>query len=228
MNPGKPCKPLGLLFSAVLIAGAVWAADHRDTDILKRETHATEAPLDINDVYVFRSPANSSNAVIAFTVSPLLTSSLPAFSNDGRYELYIDNNNDRRADVTIRTTFSGQNPQRFKMEGLGSAIEGDVTAFGQNAVVVRSGDIQAFAGPRDDPFFFDLDGFNDFLSAPCTPVSGLRCAGRAVAPPARNFFAARNTAVIAVELPVTRLTGGSSPNQGTVNIWGKTFLRTAE
>jgi hypothetical protein len=69
---------------------------------------------------------------------------------------------------------------------------------------------------RDDPFFFDLAGFQAFVANPQAPVAGLRAAGGGTPVDA---FAGTNILAIVVELPVTAVTGGTNANSGTIKTW---------
>ena len=75
--------------------------------------------------------------------------------------------------------------------------------------------IQAFAGPRDDPFFLDLEAAfcilpdrrpaSGSLAAPCAlPTVGFRAPGQAV-----NYIAGYNVLSIVVELPSSMLENGA-------------------
>ena len=72
---------------------------------------------------------------------------------------------------------------------------------------MRVGDVTAFAGRRDDPFFFDLAAF--------LGLNGRSfCDGNQV-----DFFAGRNVSSIVLELPSSMLTARSNPNIG---VWSST------
>jgi hypothetical protein len=143
----------------------------------------------------------------------------PLFDNNGRYEVYVDNTGDLSADVTVSVTFSGSAPQQFDLAVNGtSAVTGDVSGFG-SPIVASAGGIQVFCGPRDDPFFFDLVGFQQFTGAagPSGYVpsgGGLRNGTAPV-----DFFAGGNVSAIVMQLPVAAVTGGA----GTIRAWSKTF-----
>ena len=183
------------------------AADHFDSPLAKRD-----ARKDITDVYAFRSPANAANLVVVLNVSPHTPGAptVPLFSDSALYNIHVDNNGDLTPDATVEVTFSGSDPQTFKVTGLGSTINGQV------GVTKTVGSISIFCGPRDDPFFFDLDVFKMFLAGPYIPAQGLRDAAH---PPPADHFAGQNVASIIIELPVTTLTGLSSPNMGTIKTW---------
>src|SRR4051812_23823675 len=83
----------GLTLSPALALGA----DHRDSPLIK-----LNGLLDINDVYVFQSPANAGNTVIAVTVVPLAgVFNQAVFSSLGVYDINIDNTGDAIEDVNF-------------------------------------------------------------------------------------------------------------------------------
>jgi hypothetical protein len=86
-------------------------------------------------------------------------------------------------------------------------------------MVFQQGPVKAFAGLRDDPFFFDLAGFQAFVSNPRAPVNGLRASGGGSPVDA---FAGTNVLAVVLELPITALTGGSNANSGTIGAWVST------
>jgi hypothetical protein len=97
---------------------------------------------------------------------------------------------------------------------------------GLGTVLGSSSGIQAFAGPRDDPFFIDLEAA--FCILPDRrPVAGALSGSCALAPsgqvpfyfrnPGVNYVAGFNVNSIVVELP-TAMIEGSAP--GKLGIWG--------
>ena len=206
-----------------LAAGAAVAADHVDSPLTQ-----SNPDLDITDVYVFRSPVDTRNLVIAVDHQSVFDSNGghrmgPLFANDGTYQIFVDRDGDLKPDVTITTHFADalNGRQSFQIEGLTDPpIVGDVTQIGQAVpYTVQKDGVQAFCGPRDDPFFFDLVAFNDFIRSPYIPAAGLRRPG-AGAP--QNFFRG-NVASIVLEIPIQKLTGSADPNVGKLKIWAKTF-----
>jgi len=82
------------------------------------------------------------------------------------------------------------------------AADTGLTPIAANAVVgavednITSGNVQLYAGLRDDSFFFDLQGFHDTLTPPYTLSFDHN----------RDSFAGTNTPVIVVEFPTSALT----------------------
>src|SRR5581483_1899103 len=68
-----------------------------------------------------------------------------------------------------------------------------------------------FAGQRDDPFFIDLGAFFDLLQVrPFRSFSALQPAGTANQPKGGDTIAGYNCHTLALELPITLLTGTSA------------------
>lgn len=217
-------KFVSLALSAIAVVSialpSVRAADHKDSPATERDP-----ATDIADVYAFR---RGDNLVVAMTVQSLSISgnATDLFNPRARYQILVDNTNDGTlaANATITVTFSGSAPQMFKVEGLTpTAIEGPTSGFSNAAspAITTSGAIKVFAGPRDDPFFFDLAGFREFLAGTYTPAAGLRSAASGLP---RNAFAGLNAAAIVIELPITAVTGQATPNTGVIRAWGATSV----
>ena len=202
---------LGVL---ALLVGLAIAADHFDSPLANRD-----ARTDITDVYAFRSPADANNLVVALNVSPHAPgyAPKPLFSNSARYYIHVDTNGDLVDDATVTVTFSDSSgTQLFSVAGLATtSITGHVTSSGSSPIVVTSGPIKVFCGPRDDPFFFDLVAFKSFVAGPYVPASGLRASG---AGSPKDFFAGNNVGSIVIELPITAL-GMPNANSGSIKAW---------
>jgi Domain of unknown function (DUF4331) len=93
----------------------------------------------------------------------------------------------------------------------GAITEADVTAYGAAPVVgTGANGMKLFAGPRDDPFFFDLARFKEIIAGTQT---AFRPIGTAV-----DFFAGTNVMSLVVELPKTLLGSAGA----TINYWVET------
>jgi hypothetical protein len=141
------------------------------------------------------------------------------------YNFRVDSNGDASSDLTIQVRFVG-NPkddgsQQMLVEFLGADEDidfaGRSTGFGEQAVVNDGpGGIKAFAGRRDDPFFFDLIGFLNVLDIGGRSLVG--CGGPA-SHPERDTFKGQNVSSIALEVPSALLKGGGDSNIG---VWATT------
>lgn len=201
--------PLVLMTVGLIVGPAAFpagAADHLDAPFVK-----TDGRIDINDVYVFH-PGESGQqrmgkTVLAMTVNPAAgVISGVTFRQEARYEFLIDTNNDAQEDIVIRATFLGvrsDGSQRMTLQ-LIKGGKTQVIAQGNTEQIIkgRQGTV-AFAGLRDDPFFFDLNSFN---------AGATFCQAGA-----SNFFAGFNASTIVVEMP-TAVVGSNKK----VGVWGRT------
>lgn len=186
----------GIATASVAAGLSASAADHLDAP------RASGNPsLDINDVYVFQSPDNAANTVLVMTVNPFAGILSPTdFDERGAYRFLVDNDGDAKEDVFIPISFEDRDndgTQEMRVHGWGTEEVGE--AFG-----LRNGG-RAWAGLADDPFFFDLSGFQD----------GLDFTGD-------DTLAGANVSAIVLELPSDFLTGGDDPNIG---VWATTATR---
>lgn len=211
----------------VLLAGAaaigvtrlITASDHKDSMLL-----AGDPAADIADVYTFRSPSNPANTVLAMTVSgfiPPAEAGTTFFDPSVLYQWKIDNTGDAVEDLVIQAfvTGSGSNqvmhlrgPVKPSSTGATNRIvEGLETATvrvsnSATPIIVSRNGMTAFAGVRDDPFFFDLVQFKKVIAGEATSFRN----------PGVDTFAGTNVLAIVVELP-SALLGNTK-----VGVWGTT------
>ena len=211
-----------ILFAAIAlggitIGGFVFAADHRDAPAV------TDQKTDITDVYVFRGQ-DQNNLVFVANTQGLLTpgaTSTAMFDENTLIEFNIDNNNDNVEDLVIQAIASGgkmkvygpikpsETGKRSKIEGT-MTVEVGITPYGAGSptIATSTGGIKAFAGPRDDPFFFDLDQFKKILAGTATGF----------ADPGMDTFKGSNVMSVVVEVPKSVLNASS----GKINVWLET------
>lgn len=177
---------------ALLLAGRGYAADHLDAPALDGL-----GQVDVNDLYAFQSPHDPNSSVLIMTVNPFAGVVSPIdFATDVDYEFNVDNDGDAMADLTFRTTFAGSGSSQILSLSRGPDALG---SGGVGQSVALSGGGMVYAGVFDDPFFFDLAGFND----------GLNFTGD-------DTLAGANVSAIVLELPNSSLGG---PNIG---VWART------
>ena len=157
---------------------SVKSSDHQDTyNLANAVGHNPSA--DITDVYVFPSPTNSNNVVFAMDTWPLIpagTGTTKFFDPTLIWQFKIAHGaTNYQEDQVIQVGVSGVDAaQKFTLYGPSAPNEAGTTnslvkptgTFGYNtAATVGSGSsaIQVFAGPRADPFKFDLFAFFSFL-----------------------------------------------------------------
>ena len=189
-----------------LCFGVLMASDHKEAPFTREDPSA-----DINDLYAFLNPNDPSKLVLIMTVNPF---SVPEegvafqFSPRVRYRFLIDQDGDAREDLDISVRFDAD--QNFFLSlPNGNKIEGQATAPTEHAeanepLIYELDGVRAFAGPRDDPFFFDVVGFFRFLDG----VGGFT---------GTDGFAGYNVSSIVVEVPLEML-----GNQPILNIWAVT------
>lgn len=208
-------KTLGLAFIAVVACAASYliAADHIDAPAV------TGTGSDITDFYAFQSPANTNNMVFVVNVQGLLAPAATAaasFDEEVMIEINIDNSatKDNQEDLVIQATFDAgkvkiYGPSAPIQKGLTStlltsaAVEADITAYGSTAVIAENNGIKVFAGPRDDPFFFDLNQFKAIIAGTATSFNN----------PGTDAFAGTNVLSIIIEVPKSML------GTGPINAW---------
>ena len=212
---------LGVATAALVVgvaAQSIGAADHLDAPGLT--SPGGDGRLDITDLYAFQ---HGSNTVLALNVDPGAGVLSPTtFRPGARYEILIDNNGDALPDIVFRAQFGKVQPdgrQEVEVERQVGDNDASIAEGLTAAIIPVSGGGSLFAGPRDDPFFFDLGAFLRFKSSH-NPAEF--CGGTGV--PATDFFKGLNVASIVLEVPTASLLGSTSP---VIHIWGRTMLKEA-
>jgi hypothetical protein len=192
---------------ATLASFAVTAADHGESP----GTDADPA-ADIADVFLFPSPETVGKLVGAITFGgrPAPRSRIDGSFYCDRDILYTYNidradasgNFDSIPDIQIFARL-GKNSQGQcglqldNVPGAGGSFSGPI----ETVILAHSG--KAFAGLRNDPFFFDFEGFTALLNTFAAPgqsgdlVSSFRLTGNQ---PRHDSFAGRNVSAIVFEM----------------------------
>lgn len=206
---------LTAMIAATLITGGILiAADHIDTPAV------TGQSTDITDLYVFRAQDVNNLVFVANTQGLLSPGSTAAakFDENTVIEFNIDNNADNVEDLVIQCKYDAATnsmqvygPVVPSEKGTRSKLEGNVTAsaavtaYGSAAVTgTGANGVKVFAGPRDDPFFFDLNQYKAILSGAAGGFNN----------PGADTFAGTNVLSIVVEVPKTLLN-----STGSINVW---------
>jgi hypothetical protein len=205
---------LGL--SLVAISGLVFlAADHADAPAV------TGNASDITDVYAFQGQ-NPDNMVFVVNTQGLLSPGATVnaqFSENVLAEINIDSNGDNVEDLVIQAIRKNDKMYFFGpvapgVTGTTSTIKTTATAgsveishYGEAAIIKEQNGMKYFAGPRDDPFFFDLGQFKSILMGTASGFNN----------PGTDTFAGTNVLSLVVEVPKSAL-GASS----TINFWAET------
>jgi hypothetical protein len=197
------------------VASYLIAADHIDAPAVQGTA------FDITDYYAFQSPANADNMVFVVTWKGLLAPSATAaasFEEDLMIEINIDNSatKDNVEDLVIQATFDNgkvmvHGPAQPAQTGVTSTllttspVVASITSYGSAAETGESNGIKIFAGPRDDPFFFDLNRYKAILAGTASSFNN----------PGADTFAGTNVLGLVIELPKSMLGGNST----ALNTW---------
>ncbi|MGB5812972.1 MAG: DUF4331 family protein [Polyangiales bacterium] len=162
-------KSIWIALAAVVTVGAglvgsVYAADHGDSP-----RAAADPAADIADLYAWMDADDGEKLNLIMTVT-----SNGAFSDAVEYVFHVNSDDDGPL---------GPNPQAetrvtcvFDEEGVvtcqagGSSVSGDPS--GEVGIMSPDGLLRVFAGLRDDPFFFNLGGFNATVEAVIAAATG--------------------------------------------------------
>ena len=238
-----PRVPL-LALAAVTVAagsltavGVVMASDHQDTPLVELSPR-----YDVNDVYAFPAPNNPSRTVLVLgTSSPITPAHTPSFTfgtkDQELYQIKIDNTGDAKEDLVFQITFTGpagkqkvtlRGPVKPNSVGVMNTLVGGKKIKGSTNTVIESDGIKLFAGPRDDPFFIDLEAFFSILPdrepvrgplsrIPQGPLTFRSATGDN---PAVDFLRGINDMAIVIELPTSMIANPAT--NGRFGVWATT------
>ena len=207
----------------LIISSIVYAADHMDAPAVKGQT------TDITDLYVFQAN-NPDNLVFVGNCQGLLAPSSTAaatFDPSVLIQFKIDNNGDNLEDLVLQAIYKDGKinvfgPVKPSLVGTRTKIEEgnfigsvSVTPYGAANPIIATGayGIKMFAGPRDDPFFFDLDQYHKIIAGTATSFNN----------PGTDTFAGTNVLSIVLEVPKSLL----HAQNGKLNVWLTTSSQEA-
>ena len=206
---------LGL--SLIAISGLVFmAADHADAPAVTGNAN------DITDVYAFQGQDTNNMVFVVNTqglMSPAATATA-SFNENVMLEINIDNTGDNVEDLVIQAIRRGNNmyffgPTAPGTTGISSTVKtaaasGSVaiSQYGATPSIGNANGMKFFAGPRDDPFFFDLGQFKNILNGEAP--GGFNN-------PGTDTFAGTNVLSTVIEVPKSLL--GTAT---TLNVWAET------
>jgi hypothetical protein len=207
------------------------SSDHQDSPLTVSRPGA-----DITDVFVFPA-ANPHNVVLAMDVHPLIPRGMSggvAFDPAVMYQLKIDTTGDFREDKVIQFRAVGEGTgQRLEMygpvapamQGTRSRWVGPAATFSFNRRKSFSNGVQVFAGPRKDPFYFDLAQFfkiipdRNYKNHPNVPAPSAKCFRN----PGVDFLKDYNVLSFVVEVPRILLANPKG-RVGVVRVYATTSL----
>ena len=201
------------------------SADHIDAPAV------TGTTADITDFYAFQGE-NNGNFVFVANVQGLLAPGQPTtqaiFDETVLIEINIDNDNDLKEDLVIQAIKRGDSMYFIGPTGPATPgsdpLESTIATSAKRSVKISTKDdvqiaekdgMKFFAGPREDPFFFDFNQYNAVLAGTASSFNN----------PGVDTFAGTNVLSIVVEVPKSMIPGGVvgvnpfAPNTPIYNVW---------
>jgi hypothetical protein len=199
---------LGLAIGALPAA----AADHGDAPMA-----SADRSTDIADVYAFLDPNDNQRVTLIFNTGGFIVPGEAAnfgyFDSALRYRLELETNGDAVADRFIDVTFekrrSAANESQMATITLPSGrrfraltTASTTTSMPNDALITTDSQtgVRFFAGLVDDPFFFDIPAFTEFVRSTRAGTPN-----RAILQRGRDSFAGYNTISIAFSIPIAQL-----------------------
>jgi hypothetical protein len=240
LKPGRLALAVlaGGLVAGLATVGRLKASDHQDTPEVELSPR-----YDVNDVYAFPAATAGHTVLVLGTSSPLTPAKTPSFTfgtkDQELYQIKVDNTGDAVEDLVFQITFTGTaGHQRVTLRGpvkpnttgpTNTLVGGKKTVSGPVNTTLESSDgVKLFAGPRDDPFFIDLEQFfrivpdrkpvtGPLSQLPSTPTAtSFRPAGQAL-----DYVRGFNDMAIVIELPTSMLVADPQ-HPGRFGVWGTT------
>jgi len=190
---------LVLVGIAVLIA---FAADHSEAPGTQADNAA-----DIADFYAWHE-GNKLVAIMTYGGLQATSAEQTAtYDENVLYTVHIDSNGDQAADKNVNVRFgkNGAGDWGVQVENLPGAT-GTVSGAVNGTIDAGNG-LSVYTGLRDDPFFFDLEGFNQTLATGTLAFDGTR-----------DSVAGLNVSSIVLEMDLAAASNGSD----TLAVWAST------
>jgi len=258
-GPNMTRKAIGIIAAIVVLAGMAGAASLYATRVGLGSDHADSPAVlarpgaDLTDVFLFPAPDNDNNVVLAMNVHPLIPAGQggSTFFDPGvMYQFRIDNTGDHVEDLVIQFSASAPSNGTQTITLHGPAAPNQVgtentwiksTGSFKYNTHARVAGMKVFAGPREDPFFFDLARFFAIIpdrnfgnhgmgkTVPAATATGFRgfAAGSGCdTSPSQDFLSSNkfNVLTLAIELPRAALAAsGSAP--GKISVWASTSVK---
>jgi len=182
----------------IALATPAFAADHAEAPGTSKDL-----PVDIADFYAWASDGTIKAVV---TYNPLIMPGSPSiYDGDALYGIHFDTDEDAVSDHDVWVRFGTNSAGEWGVQvvgfpGAGAPVQGAV-----ETVIPAPGGM-VFAGLRDDPFFFDLEGFTA-----STVTYGALLDGKGVPyiDSTRDGLAGTNVMSIVVEFDAVSLLGAT-------------------
>ncbi len=176
------------------------AADHQESPFT-----AEDPAVDLGDLYAWHTDEGSLVLIMTYA-GYAMPSAEPVYDGDVLYTFHVSTDGDAVAEHNLKVRF-GQNV--FGDWGVSASnLPGENTPIaGPVEETLEGNGTKLYAGVRDDPFFFDLQGFQETLSTATLSFDATR-----------DVALLQNTNAIALEVPLSALGGDS--NQ--LRVWAST------
>ncbi len=193
---------------SVPIALALMASDHKDGP-----NTTADQPADITDLYAWHSTTGAGTLTTVLDVAGLRTPGQPAlYDPNVLYAIHITSTSPTNPALTTTTEIDfrfaqnaagGWGVQAIGVPGSSGPISGTVES------TITDGPRMLYAGLRDDPFFFDLDGFH------ATVMTGNLSFNHN-----HDTFAGTNVTAIVLQMALSDVTVGNT--QTKLSLWAST------
>jgi hypothetical protein len=198
------------LLNLVAIMSLFWCsfaigADHLDPPERINDMNKSS---DIADFYAWHQGEGADQKLVMVLNygGPSLPGSTALYDADVLYTIHIDNTANNVPDQSIYVRFA-QNlagewgVQVINLPGALGPIVGPANG------TIELGEVKIYTGLRDDPFFFDLEGYQDTLATGTLSFDSTR-----------DFFAGSNVSSIVLEVPIQSALGVGN----SLSLWATT------
>lgn len=201
------------LAGALLLTPAprVRASDHKEAPLADEN-----ATLDIADIYAFLDPNDNTKMVFVATlvgfIVPSENNNAAGFDTRGRFRFELEETGDAKTDRFIEVTFDPRTAPTAPQTAHITLPGGQTfmapttppsladTAPTPTITTDSATGVSFFAGLADDPFFFDIVGFNRFVASVLAHSPDPSQLNRG-----RDGFAGYNVQAIALDVPISLL-----------------------
>ncbi len=203
----KNCLVFAAAAGLAAVSATSFAADHAEAPLA-----AADPAADIADVYAWHEGDKLYAAVTYAGLRTPMSDQAGVFDEDVLYTFHIDNDDDAVSDIDVLVRFGTDSAgnagvQVENLPGASGTFSGPV-----EQTVTDSSGLRLYAGLRDDPFFFDLQGFRETLDTGSFQFASLVGEGP------RDSIAGTNASAIVLEMDLSAaLDGGSS-----MRLWATT------
>lgn len=198
---------VGLLSALTLNPMTVQAADHTDPPAV-----SVNPAADIADFYAYHRGTGANQTLVTVLTFAGLQAPMPGqtgtYDPDVLYAIHIDNDGDNKPNTTIYARFGKNRDDQWGLQVINLPGEAG-PLVGEVEKTIDGTNSKAFAGLRDDPFFFDLSGFQSTVTTKTLAFD-----------PMRDFFAGTNVTAIVLEMPMAAALGAGT----SLQVWATTSI----